>query len=105
MAGEKVPTPGWLNCQRYGTFAHIYADAPEEKAYAWIIHQVKTILKDETYIGNTVHNKQTNISYKNKKRTRKPPEEWFRVEHTHEAIISKDDFDRVQMQIDCRRRS
>ena len=105
LADEKVPTPGWLNYQRYGTFAHIYADASEEKAYAWTIHQVKTILKDETYIGNTVHNKQTNISYKNKKRTRKPPEEWFRVEHTHEAIISKDDFDRVQMQIDCRRRS
>lgn len=61
LADEKVPTPGWLNYQRYGTFAHIYADAPEEKAYAWTIHQVKTILKDETYIGNTVHTKQPHI--------------------------------------------
>ena len=30
-----------------------------------------SILKDETYIGNTVHYKQTNISFKNGKRIRK----------------------------------
>ena len=64
---EKVPTSGWLNYTRYGTFAHIYADAPEEKQYDWSIGQVKEILKDETYIGNSIHNKQTSISYKNKK--------------------------------------
>ena len=32
LVEEKVPTPGWLNFQRYGTFANIYAGAPEEKA-------------------------------------------------------------------------
>ena len=47
---EKVPTPGWLNYERYGTFANIYAGAPAEKAYAWTIAQVKSILKEETYI-------------------------------------------------------
>ena len=64
LVEEKVPTPGWLNFQRYGTFANIYAGAPEEKAYAWTIAQVKSILKEETYIGHSVHNKQTNISFK-----------------------------------------
>ena len=64
---EKVPTPGWLNYSRYGKFASIYAAAPDEKRYAWTIAQVKTMLKDETYIGNAIRNKQTNISYKNKK--------------------------------------
>lgn len=29
---EKVPTPGFINFQRDGTFANIYAGAPEEKA-------------------------------------------------------------------------
>ena len=104
LVEEKVPTAGWLNYQRYGTFAHIYEDAPEEKAYAWTLAQIKSILKDETYIGNSVHNKQTNISYKNKKKVRKPQEEWFRVEHTHEAIISKEVFEQVQKQIASRRR-
>ena len=105
LIAERVPTAGWLNYTRYGTFANIYADAPEEKSYAWTISQVKCILKDETYIGNSVHGKQTNISYKNKKRVRKPEEEWFRVENTHNAIISKDVFEQVQEQIARRRRS
>lgn len=99
LVEEKVPTPGWLNFQRYGTFANIYAGAPEEKAYAWTIAQVKSILKEETYIGHSVHNKQTNISFKNKKKVRKPKEEWYRVENTHEAIISEDVFRQVQEQI------
>lgn len=104
LVDEHVPTAGWLNYQRYGKFAHIYEGAPEEKSYAWTLAQVKSILKDETYIGNSVHNKQTNISYKNKKKVRKPQEEWFRVENTHEAIISKQVFEQVQEQIATRRR-
>ena len=104
LTAEKVPTAGYLNFIRYGTFANIYAGAPEEKSYAWTIAQVKSILKDETYIGNSIHNRETNISYKNKRRIRKPQEEWFRVENTHEAIISKDVFNQVQEQIAGRRR-
>lgn len=104
LVDEHVPTAGWLNYQRYGTFAHIYEGQPEEKSYAWTLAQVKSILKDETYIGNSVHNKQTNISYKNKKKIRKPQEEWFRVENTYEAIISKKVFEQVQEQIANRRR-
>ena len=104
LIAEKVPTAGWLNYQRYGSFANIYANASEEKSYAWTIAQVKSILQDETYIGNSVHNKQTNISYKNKKKVRKPKEEWIRVENTHEAIISRDVFEQVQKQIASRRR-
>ena len=104
LVEEHIPTAGWLNYQRYGKFAHIYEGAPAEKSYAWTLAQVKSILKDETYIGNSVHNKQTNISYKNKKKVRKPEEEWFRVENTHEAIISKKVFEQVQEQIASRRR-
>lgn len=99
LTQEKGSTPGWLNYQRKGTFANIYANAPEGKAYAWTIAQVKSILEDETYIENSVHYRETNISNKNKKRIRKDPSEWVRVEGTHEAIISKDVFDRVQEQI------
>lgn len=104
LVEEHIPTAGWLNYQRYGTFAHIYEGQPDEKSYAWTLAQVKSILKDETYIGNSVHNKQTNISYKNKKKVRKPQEEWFRVENTHEAIISREVFEQVQEQIATRRR-
>ena len=104
LLDEQVPTPGWLNYTRYGTFANIYADAPEKKRYAWTVAQVKSIVKNETYIGNSVHGIQTNISYKNKKKIRKPPEEWLRIENTHEAIISREVFEQVQEQIASRRR-
>ena len=104
MREEKVPTPGWLNYTRYGTFAHIYADAPEEKAWSWTISQVKSILHDEVYIGNSVHGKQTSISYKNKKQIHRPKEFWLRVENTHEALVPKEDFERIQEQIEHRRR-
>ena len=104
LMDEQVPTAGWLNYTRYGKFANIYAGAPDEKRYAWTIAQVKSIIKNETYIGNSIHGVQTNISYKNKKRIRKAPEEWLRVENTHEAIISKEVFEQVQEQIANRRR-
>ena len=105
LTQEQVPTASWLNFQRYGTFAHIYEDQPESKRYAWTIAHVKSILHDETYIGNSVHYRETNISYKNKRRIRKDPSEWVRVENTHDAIIAKDVFVRVQEQIATRRRS
>ena len=40
LIAEKVPTPGFINFQRDGTFANIYAGAPEEKGYAWTIAPV-----------------------------------------------------------------
>ncbi len=62
-------------------------------------------MKEETYIGHSVHNKQSNISFKNKKKVRKPQEEWYRVENTHEAIISEEVFQKVQELIASRRRN
>ncbi len=101
---EKVPTASWLNFTRYGTFAHIFEGKPESKRYEWTIAHVKAILKSEVYIGNSVHNRQSTVSFKSKKKVRKPKSEWFRVENTHEPIIDKEVFYRVQEQIKSRRR-
>ncbi len=101
---EQVPTPAWLNFTRYGTFAHIFEGQPESKRYEWTIAYVKTILKNEVYIGNSVHNRQSTVSFKSKKKVRKPESEWYRVENTHEPIIDKEVFYRVQEQIKSRRR-
>ena len=104
LEDEKVPTPAWINFQRYGTFAHIFKDQPESKRYQWTTAQVKKILSDEVYIGHSIHNRQTNISFKNKKKIRKAKEEWFKVENTHEPIISKDLWDQAQAHINSRKR-
>lgn len=104
LIDEKVPTGGWINYQKYGSFANIYAGAPEEKSFAWSTTEVRSILQNEAYIGHSVHNKEGSISFKNKKRVSRPKEEWFKVENTHEAIISEDVFRQVQGQIASRRR-
>ena len=62
----------------------------------WNPKSIRAILVNETYIGNTVQNKCTSISYKIKKKRKKNPAEYIRVEDTHEAIISKELFYKVQ---------
>ena len=105
FAAEKIPSPSWLHYQRDGSFANIHGGEPGEKAYHWTNATVKNILTNEIYIGNSIHNKQHSISYKNKKMIRNPKEEWVRVENTHEAIISPELFRQVQEQIASRHRS
>lgn len=104
LFAEQVPTPGWLHYSRDGTYAQFYRDAPEEKRYEWNVPTVKKILRDELYIGNNICNRASIKSFKNRKQTRNPKEEWIRVENTHEPIISRDLFDQVQGQITSRRR-
>ena len=101
---EQVPTPAWLNYQKYGTFAHIFEKQQENKTHKWTVSQVKSILSDEVYIGNSVHNKQTTISFKDKRSKRKAKEEWYTVPNTHEAIIRLAQWEIVQSHINNRKR-
>ncbi len=69
------------------------------KATFWENKTVKNILKNEVYIGNTVQNKRSRISYKNRKLKPNPKEQWNIVENTHEPIIDKKVFDKVQKMV------
>lgn len=104
LSEEQIPTPAWINYQKYGRFAHIVEEQPESKRYAWIVSQVKNLLKNEVYVGNSIHYKQSTISFKNKKLQRKPEEEWLRIEGTHEPIISQELWDQAQAHINSRKR-
>lgn len=61
----------------------------------WSAVSVKRILTDRVYIGDMVQGKREKTSYKMKKRIVKPEDKWVCVEKTHEAVISKIDFDIV----------
>ena len=104
LMDEKVPCPGWFQYTRNGCCARFFEGQPEEKRYMWSLTYLKGILKDETYVGNTVHNRLAAVSYKNEKVVRNPQGKWLRVEGTHEAIISQEVFEAVQKQIASRRR-
>ena len=69
------------------------------KATFWENKTVKNILKNEVYIGNTVQNKRSRISYKNRKMRTNPQEQWNIVENTHEPIIDKQVFNKVQKMV------
>lgn len=62
----------------------------------WGNASVKRILTDEVYLGNLQQGKSQKVNYKVKKIVEKPREEWVCVENTHEALITKDDFQIVQ---------
>ena len=61
---------------------------PHRQNGKWSDVTVKTILRNEAYIGNMVQNKRGTLSYKNHKSISKPADEWVRIEGTHEPIIT-----------------
>ena len=62
----------------------------------WSPKTIRAILINEAYIGNTVQNKCTSISYKVKKKVKRSSEEYIRVNNTHEPIIPEYMFNKVQ---------
>lgn len=62
----------------------------------WCDQTVRRILSNQVYIGNLVQGKNESISYKNQKCRSVPKDQWIIVENTHEAIIDRADFDKVQ---------
>ncbi|WP_407383926.1 recombinase family protein [Ruminococcus sp.] len=66
------------------------------KSALWSDKTVRRTLADEMYIGNMVQGKFRKISYKDKAIRACDEIDWIRVAGTHEAIISPDDFERVQ---------
>lgn len=87
-----VPNPSTYKC-RSGLNFHSRAIG---KSPLWSDKTVRRILQDEMYIGNMVQGKNRKVSYKDKAVIPLPQEEWIRVRDTHEAIIGKEDFERVQ---------
>jgi len=79
---EGVLSPGMLYYQRRGK------SDPRRVNHQWAETTVKSIARNEVYIGNLVQGKNGTVSYKCKKQIAKPKEEWIRVEGTHQAIIS-----------------
>lgn len=105
LISEKIPTPSWFSYQNLGLFSNIYGDCDSNRKYKWRVDTITEILKNEVYIGNSIHYKRTAVSYKNKKICRNSPDKWMRLENTHEPIIDKDLFYSVQEKIKTRRKS
>lgn len=73
-----------------------YHQPKQKNAALWKYFSIANMLTNEVYIGNMVQGKYGSVSYKTKQNRPLPKEQWYRVEGTHEAIIDRDLWDRVQ---------
>lgn len=64
--------------------------------YCWNSTMVARILAKPEYAGHTVNFRSTKESYKDKKQTQRPREDWVIFENTHEAIVSQETWDLAQ---------
>ena len=65
----------------------------------WKYYAISDMLVNEIYIGNMVQGKYGSVSYKTKQNKPRPKSEWYIVEGTHEPIIDRELWDKVQVLI------
>lgn len=85
---QAVPTPGYYLAS-IGLLKNQYLIGSGK----WQTRSLNRILGDEVYLGDMVQGKTTSI---HRKQHEISPENWIVVRGTHEAIITRELFDRVQ---------
>ena len=73
-----------------------YQQPKRKNSTLWKYSAISHMLTNEMYIGNMVQGKYGSVSYKTKQNKPRPKENWYRIEHTHDAIIDRGLWDRVQ---------
>lgn len=86
---NKIPTPAVYRNYKKMTKKLV-------NQYQWTNRTVKYILTSQMYIGNMEQHKYEKKSFRSKKLSRVPKNEWIIVENKHEAIIDKDTWNKVQ---------
>lgn len=69
---------------------------PKYNQSKWNSTAIKNILLNPVYTGDMVQGRHKQSFYKNKDRAVVSSSDWIVVEDTHEAIVSREDFDKVQ---------
>lgn len=88
---EQVLTPN-----QHRVTGRVYGDEYLE-AKLWATNSIKRILKNEEYLGHRIVHKTEVCLYKEVKHRRLPQDMYVVLEDKHTAIISDEDFDRVQV--------
>ena len=87
---EKIERPSYHLGQR-GQYGYAL-----ENRYNWSERMVKLILSKPEYCGDTVNFRTHRVSYKDKRVEKNDPSEYVVYKDTHPAIISREDFEKVQ---------
>lgn len=103
LTARKVIKPGVYKAQNGDTRFLRYCKTSED-ATKWCSQTVRAILRDQVYTGAIVNHRTEITNYKTKEAIRLPKEEYIIVPNCHEAIVSEDDYERVQSLISFRHR-
>lgn len=87
---ENIPSPQRYMEEKFGKKGDF------RSLRLWSAISVKAILENPIYKGDLVQQRVTTVSYKNHKRIYRDESEFLVIPNTHEAIIERDDWDRVQ---------
>ncbi len=92
LTNENVPTPAM----------HLNMNADKNSIFytVWKGNSVRRILRNETYLGYMIQNKETTVSHKNPTRVYLNKEDYIVIPNHHVPIISQEDFEKVQEILD-----
>ena len=89
----------YLNDNKIKTPSNLKRKNPNSKMRyneQWTTSSVKKILKNRMYTGDMVQSTQTKVNYKSKKKKALPKSNWDIVPGTHEPLVDKLIFEKIQ---------
>ena len=93
LTQDNIETPGYYH-QRIGI------GTGKTKVYkhpcVWSGSTISNIIEKPEYMGHTVNFRSTKESYKDKKQTKNPKEDWVIIENTHEPIVDPHTWETAQ---------
>lgn len=102
---HRIMTPAAILLTRgYRKHYHLDLSKGDDALYYWNEQTVYWIIKDELYLGHSIHFRSQKAN--NKSKTRKMPRsEWLIIENTHEPLIDKETFDKAQKRLALRKKA
>ena len=98
----KVPVPSWYQHIRgVEDKSHMFPD--EDSKYIWRPDTLRLLIRNRVYCGDCVLCKSDTI-FKTKQHFKTDEKEWITVENTHEAIVSREIWERANELIAVKRR-
>jgi len=78
---------------------------PAKHGGKWHTNSIKTILTNPVYLGVTIYNTTTLVRTPSGKQKRvvRPRDEWIVRENTHQPLITREEFERIQAIVEARK--
>ncbi|MEA5144121.1 MAG: recombinase family protein [Oscillibacter sp.] len=105
LTEQKVLIPSFYKAQNGDTRFDRYSKGKsEDERFKWCNATVQQILKNRIYAGDMENHKSEVSNYKTKERVPVPKDRHIVVADTHEALVSHEDFEKVQQLVRMRHR-